>query len=148
MTHSAHIAAIIRETRDHRPRRPQQSRSTRPRAEVRASHRTHGSGIPNERRSYILHRLTLTGEAVFQEYVNRRLARIERAEVNVKIFADHVRYHYDPRLALMPRRVARWQVEDQTLLAFYLCELTVAKRSAARFAGELVTVPVVSIYAA
>ena len=100
MTHAAYIAAI-RKTRDHRPRRSQQSRSTRPRAEVRAYHRTHTGGIPNERRTYIIERrsgqVILVGEAVYREYARRRCS---------------------------------------------------TPRSARDLAGELVTVSVVSIYAA
>lgn len=155
-------AAIVRETCDHRPRRSQQSRSTRPRAEVRASHRTHGHDIPNERRSYILDRrsgrATLTGEAVYREYVNRRKQRVARAEV-VHLQAEDD--FNEARTAVFAAWGAHPNSSDRDLAAVDVheevcrrrlhaadAELATAKCSADRLTGELVTVPVVSIYAA
>jgi hypothetical protein len=165
MTRAAYIAHLIRETRDHRPRRSQQTRSTRPRAESRAHLRTLGLSIPNERRSYILDRrsgrATLTGEAVYREYVNRRVERVRRAEADVAMSEKTVEAlkrdaaYYQPIDGVQTRangarihEIRGWLVENKAALADAIWERDNAKRSAARPAGELVTVPVVSIHAA
>ena len=126
-------------TRDHRPRRSRQSRSTRPRAEVRVYHRTHTGGIPNECRSYIIERRSgqpiLIGEAVYREHVNWRKQRVARAEVNLARLAPE-------------RKFSGWAYTDFAGHCAAVIELKAAKRSADRPAGELVTVPIVSIYAA
>ena len=148
---SRHIAAAVRKTRDHRPRRSRQSRSTRPRAEVRVYHRTHTGGIPNECRSYIIERRggqsILIGEAVYREYVNRRKQRVVRAEEEVAR-AKHMREYARGARRRNIHRHTSTMVMAKAALADAMWERDNAKRAVDRPTGELVTVPVVSIYAA